>query len=56
MTDLPNDFLAALSSRKRKALRKERERAQGFGGTIRALRGEAIEDAACGDLHPSLLG
>lgn len=40
-----DDFLAALSSRKRKALRKERERAQAFGGTIRALRGEAIEDA-----------
>lgn len=37
------DFLSRLSSRKRKALRKERERAQGFGGTIRALRGEAIE-------------
>jgi len=35
-------FLAALSSRKRKALRKERERAQAFGGTIRALTGEEI--------------
>jgi len=38
-----DDFLARLSSRKRKALRKERERAQAFGGTIRALRGDAIE-------------
>jgi predicted N-acyltransferase len=36
-------FLADLSSRKRKAIRKERERAQGFGGSIRALTGEAIE-------------
>jgi predicted N-acyltransferase len=39
------DFLAALSSRKRKAIRKERERAQGFGGSIRALTGAAIEPA-----------
>ena len=31
------DFLAALSSRKRKTIRKEREVAQGFGGTIRRL-------------------
>lgn len=37
-----DDFLAALSSRKRKALRKERERALGFGGTIRALTGDEI--------------
>ena len=37
-----DDFLADLASRKRKALRKERERAQGFGGTIRALTGDAI--------------
>ncbi|MBY0138549.1 GNAT family N-acetyltransferase [Paracoccus yeei] len=37
-----DDFLAELSSRKRKALRKERERAQGFGGTIRSLTGDAI--------------
>ena len=36
------DFLASLSSRKRKAIRKERARAQGFGGTIRALRGDEI--------------
>jgi len=38
------DFLASLASRKRKALRKERERAQGFGGEIRALSGDAIEE------------
>lgn len=37
-----DDFLNALSSRKRKALRKERTRAQGFGGTIRALQGDEI--------------
>ena len=36
-------FLAALSSRKRKAIRKERATAQGFGGTIRALSGDQIE-------------
>jgi len=36
-------FLAALSSRKRKAIRKERATAQGFGGTIRALTGDQIE-------------
>lgn len=35
-------FLAALSSRKRKTIRKERETAQAFGGTIRALTGDAI--------------
>lgn len=38
-----DDFLAQLSSRKRKALRKERERAQGFGGTIHQLRGDDIK-------------
>lgn len=38
-------FLAALSSRKRKAIRKERARAQGFGGVIRALRGDDIRPA-----------
>ncbi len=38
-----DDFLAQLSSRKRKALRKERSTAQGFGGTIRALTGDQIE-------------
>ncbi len=36
------DFLAALSSRKRKAIRKERARAQGFGGTIHMLTGDEI--------------
>ncbi|MCV2880258.1 GNAT family N-acetyltransferase [Sedimentimonas flavescens] len=40
-----DDFLEDLSSRKRKAIRKERARAQAFGGTIRALTGEAIEPA-----------
>ncbi len=35
-------FLAALSSRKRKTIRKERETAQAFGGTIRALTGDEI--------------
>lgn len=39
------DFLAQLSSRKRKAIRKERQRAQAFGGTIRSLRGDEIEPA-----------
>jgi predicted N-acyltransferase len=38
-------FLAALSSRKRKTIRKERETAQAFGGTIRALTGAQIEAA-----------
>ncbi|MCF3972958.1 GNAT family N-acetyltransferase [Paracoccus salsus] len=37
-----DDFLADLSSRKRKALRKERQRAQDFGGTIRHLTGDAL--------------
>ncbi len=37
-----DDFLAALSSRKRKDLRKERARAQGFGGTIRHLTGDDL--------------
>ena len=35
-------FLAALSSRKRKNIRKEREVAQSFGGRIRALTGDEI--------------
>ena len=38
-----DDFLGRLSSRKRKALRKERARAQDFGGTIRQLRGDQIQ-------------
>ena len=37
------DFLATLASRKRKALRKERSVAQGFGGTIRWLTGDALQ-------------
>ena len=37
-----DDFLARLSSRKRKALRKERERANAFGGRILSLTGDAI--------------
>ena len=40
-----DDFLADLSSRKRKMIRKERETAQGRGLTIRALTGDAIEPA-----------
>ena len=36
-------FLAALSSRKRKNIRKERRTAQEFGGTIHALTGDQIE-------------
>ena len=38
-------FLASLSSRKRKAIRKERARANDFGGEIVELTGEAIEPA-----------
>ncbi|TPE48275.1 GNAT family N-acetyltransferase [Amaricoccus solimangrovi] len=38
-------FLADLSSRKRKTIRKERERAQAFGGDIVSLTGDAIEPA-----------
>lgn len=37
-----DDFLAGLSSRKRKNIRKERREAQAFGGTIRALTGDDI--------------
>ena len=36
-------FLAALSSRKRKNIRKERKQAQAFGGTITCLTGEDIK-------------
>ncbi|SFD02206.1 GNAT family N-acetyltransferase [Tropicimonas isoalkanivorans] len=36
-------FLAALSSRKRKNIRKERATAQAFGGDIRSLTGDEIE-------------
>lgn len=38
-----DDFLADLSSRKRKNIRKERETAQGFGGTIVSLTGTDIQ-------------
>ncbi|WP_417242358.1 GNAT family N-acetyltransferase [Celeribacter sp.] len=38
-------FLNDLSSRKRKNIRKERETAQGFGGEIVRLTGEAIQPA-----------
>ncbi|MEM6306858.1 MAG: GNAT family N-acetyltransferase [Pseudomonadota bacterium] len=38
-----DDFLNSLSSRKRKNIRKERATAQGFGGRIHALTGDAIE-------------
>ena len=37
-----DDFLGALASRKRKDLRKERARAQAFGGTIRHLTGDDL--------------
>ena len=40
-----DDFLADLSSRKRKNIRKERATAQGFGGEIVCLTGEAIQPA-----------
>ena len=36
-------FLADLSSRKRKTIRRERREAQGFGGEIVALTGDALE-------------
>ncbi len=39
-----DDFLADLSSRKRKNIRKERETARASGLTIRALTGDAIEE------------
>lgn len=39
------DFLAALASRKRKALRKERAQAQGFGGRILQLTGADLTPA-----------
>ncbi|WP_397542758.1 GNAT family N-acetyltransferase [Roseovarius salis] len=38
-----DDFLAALSSRKRKTIRKERREADAFGGEIRLLTGEDIQ-------------
>lgn len=38
-----DDFLASLSARKRKAIRKERRVAQGFGGEVHALTGAEIQ-------------
>lgn len=38
-----DDFLSALSSRKRKTIRRERAGAEAFGGTIRSLTGTDIE-------------
>ena len=38
-----DDFLASLSSRKRKMIRKERRTAQGFGGDITMVTGAAVE-------------
>ncbi len=38
-----DDFLAALSARKRKNIRRERKTAQSFGGTIKMLTGDQIE-------------
>ena len=37
-----DDFLGSLSSRKRKTIRKERAQAQGFGGQIISLTGDAL--------------
>lgn len=37
-----DDFLADLSSRKRKTIRKERQVAQGFGGEIKAYTGDTL--------------
>ena len=37
------DFLSDLASRKRKAIRKERATAQGFGGRIRTLTGDQLQ-------------
>ncbi|PTX58084.1 hypothetical protein C8N43_2760 [Litoreibacter ponti] len=38
-----DEFLASLSARKRKNIRKERKTAQSFGGTIHALTGDEIQ-------------
>ncbi|SDK62724.1 GNAT family N-acetyltransferase [Aliiruegeria lutimaris] len=43
-------FLAALSSRKRKNIRKERAMARAFGGTIRRLTGDEIERSHWNDI------
>ncbi|MCY4260371.1 MAG: GNAT family N-acetyltransferase [Rhodobacteraceae bacterium] len=39
-----DDFLAGLTSRKRRNIKKERRTAQGFGGDIECLTGPAIRD------------
>lgn len=44
-----DDFLSALSSRKRKTIRKERKQAQSFGGTIQSFTGAAIQPEHWGD-------
>jgi len=41
------EFLAALSSRKRKNIRRERTAVQAFGGTIHELAGDMIEACHC---------
>ena len=38
-----DDFLSALSSRKRKNIKKEREKANNFGGEIEVLSGTQIK-------------
>ena len=38
-----DEFLVSLASRKRKNIRKEREQANAFGGTIRALTGDDLK-------------
>lgn len=38
-----DDFLASLSSRKRKSIRRERRDAQGFGGVIQQFHGDDIQ-------------
>ena len=43
-------FLAALSSRKRKTIRRERRTAQGFGGHIETRTGEEIEPSDWDDI------
>jgi len=46
-----DDFLAALSSRKRKAIRKERQQAERLGLTIRTLSGDKITSAHWDAFH-----
>ncbi|MTJ83220.1 MAG: N-acetyltransferase [Telmatospirillum sp.] len=51
-----DDFLAALSSRKRKTIRKERERANSQGVTIHTLTGDALTDGHWDAFHRLYLG